>query len=353
MMFNPEKFEAMLGGTHVAFKKRERPPFSEQESELKFENDERIREGIRILRQERTLALEEPDLVKRQDFLKEAHQFSEQMAEVIIKQALGDKPSPIEPSYLQALQRIRSEYAEKDADSGHGLPPGFSVQNLSLAADDMLVRVQEKAQSFVSPDHKLTEAEMKYVLREFSIGTNDLTINAIEKLFEKNTKIGGILSGGSVYVEMVKKIVKRYGDPSLAVDSFVIAVDKENQKAVFESSETDAAARAVILADDVIDKGGTLLTALWTAGEQFPNATMYSGKGTDQPGGFEKRRADKHLGHLEMLFQDFYDLSEAGRKDEALALFRQAEKYAKENRVTLQAGWYSRKNRIEKDMTRI
>lgn len=321
MIFNSNNFEMMLGGSHVGFKKRERPPLSEQERELELENKRRLQEGIGILRKLRTQALEEQNPVACQKILKEAHQFSDRMAEIIICQALEEKPFPIDPSFLETLQQARSEYANQDAGSGHAIPPQFSIQNLFRATEDMLARIEEKTQSIKAPDHKLTEEEIKYVLQEFLRGTNDLTINAIEKFFQKDTKIGGILSGGSVYLELVKKIVEKYGDPSLAVDSFVIAVDKESKKTAFEASEFDAAVQTIIVADDIIDRGGTLLTALWAIGQQFPNATIYSGKGTDQPGGFEKRRIEKHMGHLEMLFQDFADLSEEKRNTEALALF--------------------------------
>lgn len=345
-----ENFEMMLGGSHVGFKKRERSPLSDQEREAKLENERKLQEGIGVLRKLRTRALEEQDSIARQNILKEAHQFSVQMAEVILNQALGDKPSSIDPSFLETLQRARSEHADQDAGSGHGIPPQFSIQNLFRATDDMLARIEEKAQSIVTPTHKITQEELRYVLQEFLRGTNDLTINAVEKFFEKDTKIGGILSGGSVYVELVKKIIDRYGDPLLALNSFVIAVDKQNNRAVIETSESDLATRTVIVTDDMIDKGGTLLTALWLTGEQFPNATIYSDKGTDQPGGFEKRRNEKYMSHLAGLFQDFADLSEEGRNDEALALFGQAEEYAKENKVVLQPGWHKRKERIEKQV---
>jgi hypothetical protein len=192
--------------------------------------------------------------------------------------------------------------------------------------------------------------EMKYVLQEFLQGTNDLTINARDEFFENGTKIGGILTGGSVYLELVKKIVEKYGKDSPVLDTFVIAVDKENKKAVFETSESDAETKNVIITDDIIDKGGTVLTALWAAGEHFPKATIRSGKGTDYPGGFEERRIDKHLGYLSSLFQDYADFEELGQSDKALALFDQAEQYAKENRVELQAGWFKKKKRIEEKM---
>lgn len=348
MPFKPDNFERILRGSHPAFKKRERPPLSEQENELSLENKRRLQEGIGILRKLRTQALEEQDPVLRQNYLREAHQLSSRMADVIIEQVLGDRPSPIDPAFAAVLQKAREEYRDTDAGSGHAIPPQFSIGNLFKAADDLLLRVEEKGQSLSNPDHTLTEEEMRYVLQEFLRGTNDLTIDAIEQFFAKHTKIGGILSGGSVYAEMVKKIVERYSEPPLSVATFVIAVDKEKEKAVFESGDSDNSVQTVIVTDDMIDEGGTLLTALWNAGEQFPAATIYSGKGADRPGGFEKRRIQKYMGHLEMLFQDFADLSEEGKNDEALALFWQADQYARENNVVLQPGWYKRKERIEK-----
>lgn len=352
MVFNPEKLEMMLSGSHVNFKKRERPPLSEEESKLKKENERKLEEGIGVLRKLRTKALEEQDVAARQGFLKEAHQFSSQMAEVIIGQALNEKPSQIDPAFQTLLEKSRLDYRNHDAGSGHGISAGYSINNLFRATDDMLVRIEEKAQSFSNPDHKLSQEEMQYVLQEFLIGTNNLTRDATDKFFAKYTKVGGILSGGSIYAEIVKKIVNKYADPSFKIETFVVAVDKENKKAVFEAGENDNDVQTVIVTDDMIDKGGTLLTALWKAGEKFPNAKIHSGLGTDQPGGFEKRRRQKHIEHLEILFQDFADFTEEKKNDEALALFEQAKQYAKDNDVNLPPGWYIRREKIGKSKAR-
>ena len=338
----------MLGGSHVNFRKRERSPLSEQENELRLENERRLQEGIVILRKFRTQALADQDFAECQSHLRKAHQFSSRMADVILDQAISEKPTSVNPDFLETLRKMRDDYQDTGAGSAHDLPPQFSIGNLFRAVDDMLVRVEEKCQSLKNPNHRLTEEETRYVLQEFLLGTNDLSVNAIKKFFLKNTKIGGILSGGSVYVEVVKKLVERYSDQALTVNTFAIAVDKEKKKAVFESDDADDTMQTVVVVDDMIDKGGTILTALWAVGEQFPNATIYSGKGTDQPGGFEERRIRKHMTHLSVLFQDFADFSEAGRNDEALMLFEQAEQYAKSNGVLLQNGWYKRKERIEK-----
>lgn len=348
MQFNPDRFESLLGGSHVGFKKREHPSLSEEEREFKVENERKLQDGIRFLRILRTEALEAKDPIACQNILGEAHRLASQIADVIISQAQGEKPLPIDSAFLGVLQRARDAHAHKDAGSGHGIPPQFSVQNLLRAVDDMLVRIEEKVKSLEMPDHKLSEEEMGNVLQEFLVGTNDLTINAKKKFFEKNMKIAGILSGGSVYLEMVKKITEKYGDPSLAVNSFVLAVDKEKNTVAVEANKSDVSTQNVIITDDMIDKGGTMISALWATGEHFPNARIYSGKGTDEPGGFANRRDEKFMSHLTMLFQDFAAFEEAGRDSDALDLFEQAEEYAKTNNVTLQRGWYKRKERIDK-----
>lgn len=347
MAFNPELSGIPLSGSMVRFKKLERPALSEGEKDLKLENERELQKGIRILRQLRTRALEEETPDARQEILRTAHRLSEQMAEEVMNQSIGVKPTPIGSEFLEEVRELRNDYAETEEGSGHGLPASFTVGNLLKATDDMLARVEEKAGSIERPDHSLSAEEMRYVLREFLVGTNDLSSNAIETLFDRETKIGGILTGGSVYVEVVKNIVKRYGDASLSIGSFVIAVDKDGNRIAVEADESDSGVRNVILADDMIDGGGTMLTALWKCGERFPNAAIRSGLGTDSPGGFEKRRQQEHMTHLEGLFQDFADLSEEGMTPEAHALFDTAEKYARENDVELQPGWNKRKARLE------
>jgi len=345
--FNSLTLESMLSGSNTAFKTRERPTLSEQEYKSKLKYQRNLEKGIYLLRKLKGRALEENDDIIRQNVLKEAHQLSTQMAEEIIDKASKNKPSQIDSSLLQTMSEMEIKYTNQEDKSGHYLPAQFSITNLLRAADDMLVRIEEKAQSIYTPDHRLTQEEMNYVLKEFLRGTNDLTVNVKGKFFDKNTRLGGILSGGSVYTEMAKNIIEKYADPSLEVYSFVVAVDKENKKSAFETSESDNTTQTVVLLDDVIDGGGTILTALKTVGEYFPNATIHSGKGIDYAGGFEKRRIEKHRYYLCGLFQDFADLSEDGLNDESLAIFQQAEEYAQRNKVPLEPGWYLRKERLE------
>lgn len=341
-------FENILSGSMVAFAEKKRRVFSGEERELDNTGRHQLEEGLAVLRKMRTLALGEQRSAACQAVLQEAHQFSTQIATEIFQWAQDDEPLLVSPDFLEKLGVLMKKFEGLDAGSSHGLPPQFSINNLLRAADDVVVRHKDRSRPAGQPTQKLTATEMTDVLHEFLVGTNDLTATARQKFFDKNTKIGGILSGGSIYVEIAKLAVAKFADFPLPISSFVIAVDKENKRAVFETSQSDSTTETVIILDDMIDKGGTVLTALGAAGEFFPNATIYCGKGTDKPGGFEKRRAQPHLDHLSTLFQDFYDLVDKKRYNEARDFFAQAERYALENRVSLQPGWYLRMKRIPK-----
>ena len=185
---NPLNLETMLDGSHVVFKSRERAPLSESEQQLKYGNERTLQRGIYILRKIRTRALTEQDSVTPQAALTEAHQLAEQMSEVILNISSSDKPVPINTSFLEMLSEMESRYKSYEADSGHFLPAQFSISNLFRAADDMLARVEESAKSIYRPDHILTIEEVNYVLNEFLRGTNNLTINAISKLYDHHTR---------------------------------------------------------------------------------------------------------------------------------------------------------------------
>lgn len=281
--------------------------------------------------------------------LAEAHDFASQMANVIIEQCLEQKSVEINPSFLQSLEKQTENHAGADDTSAHGIPPQIVIENLLQATEDMLTRVEEKAQSVKNPDHKLTEDEMQYVLKEFFYGTNALSVNAIKDFFAKNTKVGGIISGGGIYVEIVKEVVERYGENSFGVDTFMIAVDKQQEIATYETAETDTDTQAVILADDMIDQGDTMRVALENAGEKFPNAMIHSGQEFDRTREFEIRRKNKVMERLDMPFQDFASLLYEGKKGEAFAIFEKAKKYADKNGVELTGGWYILKEKAEKN----
>lgn len=342
-----QSFNDLLSGSHVAFKAMERPVYSETERELDLENKRKLQECIGILRKMRTSALETPSIELQQKFLKEAHELSEQVAEIIIDLSPRESPVPIEEEFKTKLVQLKDELKEQDAGSGYSLPPQFSIQNLFRATEDILVRIKEKATSFENPDHKLEFEELRYVLDEFLKGTNGLNNEAIEVMFTNSSKVGGILSGGAIYAEIVKKIIEKYADPSFKMDTFVIAVDKHDKKAVYEHSATDGEITNVILVDDVINEGGTMITALWSAGEHFPKARIRSEKGSDYAGEWYKRREQKHLDYLYMVYQDFADLAEEGKNEEAMAVYAQAEAYAREYGVKLSAGLDKRREKIE------
>lgn len=339
--------DSLLGGSHVAFRKMERPEYSESERQLDLENKRKIQESIGILRKIRTSALETSNQEDRQKLLIQAHEFSGQVAQIIIDLATKEKPIRLEIEFQEEIAKLKEEHAEQDAGSGYSLPPQFSVQNLFRATEDILVRINEKTTSFNEPNHKLEFEELKYVLHEFLKGTNGLSNEAIVTMFSANSKVGGILSGGAIYAEVVKKLIERYADPSLVIDTFVIAVDKHKRKAVFERSDRDSEILNVILVDDVINEGGTMITALWAAGEYFPQARVRCEKGTDYPGEWEKRKNREFMDHLAIMYQDFAEFAREGKDDEAIKIFVEAEAYANEKRVKLQAGWYKGKERIE------
>lgn len=341
-----QSFETLSGGSHVAFKKMERAEYSETERELDLENRRRIQECIGILRKMRTSALETQDKEDQQRFLKEAHKLSDEVSDIILDLAQREKPIPLEEGFKEEISKLKEEYIQQDAGSGYSLPPQFSVQNLFRATEDILVRIAEKADSFTAPGHKLEFEELKYILQEFLRGTNGLNNEAIEAIFLPNSKVGGILSGGAIYTEIVRKVIEKYADPSLRIDTFVVAIDKHEKRAAFEHSETDKETTNVILMDDVIHEGGTMLTALWAAGEHFPQARIRSEKGSDYAGEWQKRRNQKHMDHLGLIYQDFAELAEEGKNEEALAIYAEAEKYANENGVILQPGWHKRRDKI-------
>lgn len=347
MEFFKQSFNSLLSGSHVAFKAMERPVYSEPERELDLENKRKIQESIGLLRKMRTSALETSDQKEQQSYLKEAHELSDRVAQIIIDLCAKESPVPLEAAFQEKILKLNETHAEQDAGSGYSLPPQFSVQNLFRATDDILVRINEKATSFKEPDHKFNLDELKYVLHEFLRGTNGLNNDAIEAMFSSNSKVGGILSGGAIYAEIVKRIIEKYADPSLRIDTFVIAVDKHNNKAVFEHSETDKETTNIILVDDVINEGGTMITALWSAGEHFPNARIRSEKGSDYAGEWKKRKNTEFMDHLGKIYQDFAEFAEEGKNDEAMKIFKEAEAYALEKGVELQAGWHKRKARIE------
>jgi hypoxanthine phosphoribosyltransferase len=180
------------------------------------------------------------------------------------------------------------------------------------------------------------------------VGVNDLNHAAIGAFFNKQTKIAAILSGGAIYAEIGRKILERYADPSIELNICVVAVDKKNRKAIFEKSENDQAVPEMVIVDDVINEGGTVVAALFAAGEYFPQATIRSSQGTDRPGAWHERVQESHMLYLDRLFYTFGDLFQNRKKDDAMNVFNDALAYANTNKVKLRGGWYRLKERMEK-----
>jgi hypoxanthine phosphoribosyltransferase len=342
-----QSFDSLLGGSHTSYKKIERSKYSDEEKEIDLENKRTIQKSIGLLRGLRTVILETSSKVDQQKFLKEAHELATQTAQVIIDLSLKESPTPPETEYTDKLAKFKKELEDVEPGSSYSLPPQFSVKNLFNATEDILVRVKEKALSFKDPNHKLEISEVKYVLRGLTSQVNDLTIQAVDAMFSENSKVGGVLSGGAIYNEIVRILIEKYANPSIKIQTFVIAVDKIEKKSAFELSDTDDKTTNVIIVDDVINNGGTILTALWSAGEHFPNARIRTGKGTDYPGGWEKRKNQKHYDYLSEIYQDFSDLAREGKGLEAMEIYAKAEAYAKENSVNMSAAWDIVKNELK------
>lgn len=342
-----QSFEDLLGGSHASYKKIERSKYSDEEKEVDLENKRTIQKSIELLRKIKTVILETASKADQQKFLKEAHELAIQTAQVIIDLSLKESPTPIETEYTDRLAEFKKELGNVEAGSSYSLPPQFSVKNLFNATEDILVCISEKASSFKDPSHKLEIDEIKYILKQFTTHVNDLTIQAVESMFSENSKVGGILSGGAIYNEIVRILIEKYADPSIKIQTFVIAVDKLEKKSAFELSDTDSKTTNVIIVDDVINDGGTILTALWAGGEYFPNAKIRTGKGTDYAGEWEKRKNQKYYDYLSGIFGDYSDLAREGKVEEAMKIYAEAEVYARENGVKMTDGWDIVKKRIE------
>jgi orotate phosphoribosyltransferase len=214
----------------------------------------------------------------------------------------------------------------------------------------MLIRVEDEVTSLISPSKRLTDTKTLQVLSEFLSGTNNLSVDAKKDLFLANTKVAGLLSGGLVYALMAKKVAERYGNESgTGMNVIAAAVDADGKRAVFERGPDDPKVGRLIVVDDMIDKGGSILCAAHAAEDVFTGATINSGLYYSYAKGRIPPSQKKHLTHLEMEFQEFADLTESNQLEQAKTVLTAAYKYACENGVTLQRGWYIRAARYFED----
>ncbi len=339
-------FEFLASGSHTNFIERSRQPLNSTELEAKDQNESIFRPGIDTLRRLRTKAFSQEGAAQQQTLL-EARKLSTFMATNILEAVSKDRPEPIHPNISKYILESQKKLLGYEPGSAHHIPPPNSVRNLFKATEDMMARIEVKVGSPQKPSRKLTRDETLEVLSQFLTGTNFLSYNATDRLFDKNTKVGGITSGGLVYLEIARLAAEKYA--GLKINTFAIMSDKETKSAICESVSSDRNITCVIVTDDMVDRGGTLLTALSKVGKYFPNAKVYSEKATLEPGYYQKKENESHNSHLTLLFQDFAQLSIDRDFSGADKILLQAKNYAKENNVELTPGWTIRQGKNQEE----
>ena len=348
-------FDSLLSGSSVCFKARVHPDAdTDQYRELQREKERCLGSGIDQLRRLRTKIFETKELGEQQQLFAVATSLADQMADYCLADS-ADRAVPLrDHSYHGVLADISSSLADVEPQSKHHIVPSWVAQNLRNAAQDMLLRVDEEASSLTAPTKRLSDAETLRVLVEFTSGTNNLSIEAKRDLLLPDTRVAALLSGGLVYALMAKKIAERYGNESgTGMTVIAAAVDPEGKRAVFEHCGDVQTVRRLIVVDDVIDKGGTILCAAHAAEDVFTGATINSGLYYSYPNGRVSRNQRKHLDHLSLMWLDFVDYTEASHLNEARETLVSAYQYARENGVALQRGWYTRAARYFEDSSSI
>lgn len=333
-----------MSGSIVRFRKAARPEFSNEEKEIDQENREFFTNGIRMLRKLRTQALAEENLQEQQNILNRAHLLAEETAGAILGLAQEKGVVRVNDIYKSEINILKSELETIDAGSGYGNPAYYSVNNLYLAADDLLIRIKESVGGALeNPSHTLTQEELAKICEEFFIHTNDYSREAVKRVFSAESKAVGVLTGGSVFLEMVKQVVKRYGENSLSLNTAVVAVDKNSKNTAFEKNDTDIQVKEVFILDDMINEGNTVLAAVWAAGENFPNASIYSGLQRVEVGQWLEKKKEE----LGRMFYVFADLVEEGKKDEAVQVLAQAIEFSKKHNIEMTPAWQRLRQKLE------
>lgn len=352
-MFNTGRsLETLLSGSLTDFRKQTHPEEkSEAFQELQREKERVIGRGIDQIRRIKTAIFDCTDPDSQQRFMKMGVTLADHLADYCLADS-KDRTAPLkEHTYHEELRKLSEALENLEPLSKHFIVPTYVAQHLRRAAGDLLIRVEEKVGSLMSPSKPLSEEEMRGVLVEFIRGVNCLSRNAEDVLFSPTTTIAGIMSGGLVYPLMAKKIAERYGDNGANTLTVIgVAVDGESKRVVFERVSNEDKVKHLIIVDDMIDKGGTVLAAANGAEDVFTGATIYNGVGAaSYPTGRIPPTQKKHMNHLGRVFQDFADLTESGRLEEARVVLIEACAYAQENGVKLLPGWHKRAARYFKD----
>lgn len=344
-------FESLLSGSLVCFRERAHPDSgTDQFRELQRDKEQVLGAGIDQLRRIRTQIFECSEPSKQQSLLKLSMTLADQMADYCLADGQDRAAALVDHSYHEVLAGVSTSFEGVEPQSKHHIVPSRVANNLRRAAQDMLIRVEEEVTSLTSPSKRLSDSETLKVLSEFLSGANDLGGDAKKDLFLPNTKVAGLLSGGLVYALMAKKVAERYGNESgTGMNVIAVAVDADGKRAVFERGSADPTVARLIVVDDVIDKGGSILCAAHAAEDLFTGATINSGLYQSYANGRIPASQRKHLDHLSGVFQDFADLTESNHLEQARAVLIAAYEYACQNGVTLQRGWYKRAARYFED----
>lgn len=351
MFGNALTFNTLLSGSHTNFRYREHAdaalqPFQELQQQKRI----LIGDGINCLRKLRTQIFSSADTQDQQAFLQTAKQLANELADYCIADALNRASHLADHSYHFQLQETVSKMNLCEPQSRHHIVPTIVADNLRKAALDMALRTEEFVGNLESPDRRLNDAETLQVIREFTVGTNDLSNEAKDSLFSSSTKVAGLLSGGLVYALMAKKIAERYGcESGNEMNVIAVAVGTDANQAVFELDGTDQQVDKLVLVDDVIDSGSSILSALNAAEEVFIGSNIYCGLRTSNAKGRISNSRKAHIAHLSSWVQDFADLTDEGQLTEAKKMLVEAHAYATANGVTLQPGWYRRSARYFPD----
>ena len=335
-----------MGGSHVAFLKKDRPPQTEDEKSIENGRRYLLNDTVIVLRKIKTDFFEQES--QPQELLNTSHEICSQMADYIIKKQIDPSQDLSEHPLVAMKNTFKEHYKEKDWDSKYCNPASTVVYNLEKATDDILVRIEQNTGSLSEPDHQLNDAELKEVLREFLFEASLLSRSRTENLFSPTSKCGGILTGGMIYLEIAKQLVEKYGQNDFKLNTFAIAVDSNNKQVVCERTSGDDLVENVYILDDLISKGGTIIAAANQAGDYFERANIIDGVGTsDSPEERAQKRHEKVMLPLETMFYDYADAFDESKPELAYQILAEAEKYASENNVELQPGWYKRRDRMK------
>jgi hypothetical protein len=142
----------LVSMSHPTFKIREKPHLDETGQETYRYAQRNLEFGQDYLRKLNAAALTAEGFDMQQFFLKEAHQLAALIAEEIITQSFYSLPQPLGASFENKLIEMSHLYKEDISFSNYSTAPQISINLLRDAAEDMLIRVEEVADSLSNPN---------------------------------------------------------------------------------------------------------------------------------------------------------------------------------------------------------